>query len=220
MGKLAHAARSKPGLATKSRAAAPKAKSKPRAKASWTFGGFDGGKTLAAVGAQPKMEVSKPDDALELEADRIADRVMHGHAAAPGRARHDSDEMPGARIMRAADGETVQRKAQSQDEIEREERRSSEEERKIHRMAMGGEEEAKKVHRRAMGREEEEKKVHRMAMGKEEEEKKVHRMAMGKEEEKKVHRFVEGDGEEEGRGADGRAGDDFEEGLRFAQHGG
>src|SRR5262249_8627237 len=108
MGKLAHAARSKPGSATKPRGAPPQAKAKPtlRPKASWTFGGFDGGASLAAVGAQPKMEVSKPQDALELEADRIADRVMHGHAGGPGGARHDGDEMHGGHGVHS-----VQRKA-------------------------------------------------------------------------------------------------------------
>src|SRR5690349_6422244 len=181
MGKLAHAARSKPGPVSKPRAAAPKAKTKPRAKASWTFGGFEGGKSLAAVGAQPKMEVSKPEDALELEADRIADRVMHGHAGGAGGARPGRDEMRGGRIMRAAEEDAlgdVQRKAQSQEEIEREERCGSE-----------SDDPMKHAQRKAeKDHEDEKKKVHRMAMDKEDD-KKVHRMAMDEEDDKKVHRM-------------------------------
>jgi len=128
MGKLAHAARSKPGPGSKPPGTSPKAKARPRAKASWTFGGFDGG--LGAARAQAKMEVSKPGDALEVEADRIADRVMSGRAGGAAGAPRDRDEMGGAHLMRACDGcaeeddasKHAQRKAQAQDEIERAER--------------------------------------------------------------------------------------------------
>ena len=189
MGKLAHAARSKPGSVPKPRAASPKAKARPRVKASWTFGGFDGG-GLAAAGAQAKMEVSKPGDALEREADRMADRAMSGRAGASAGAPHDSDETHGAHVMRACDGcaedeapKNAQRKAQPQDEIERAERRGTEEERKVQRMAMG----------RSMGTEEEGK---------------VHRLAEGHGEEGEGHDAAQG------------AGDEFEDRLRFAQLGG
>jgi hypothetical protein len=198
MGKLAHAARSKPGTGPKPRGAPPKVKGRPRVKASWTFGGFDGG-GLAALGAQAKMEVSKPGDLLEREADRMADRVMTGHGGGSAGAPHDGDESHGAHVMRACDScaeedasKNAQRKAQTQDEIERAERRGMEEERKVQRMAMGAEDE-----------------------------KKVQRMAMGAEDEKKVQRLAAGHGEDaDGRDADQGAGDDFEDRLRFAQMGG
>jgi hypothetical protein len=223
MGKLAHAARKKPGPVAKPRGAAPTAKAGARAKpsltkASWTFGGFDGG-TLAAAGAQAKMEVSKPGDALEHEADRMADRAMHAHAhaGASSGAHHDTEENKhGGHVMRACDScatdeekkPHIQRKPQTEEEIERAEKRDIESQSPM-------------THAQRMAEKhgDDEKKVHRMAMGKEDD-KKVHRMAMGKEDDKKVHRLAEGDGEAEGRDEDAETSAWFEERLRGAQLGG
>src|SRR5215471_9517329 len=190
MAKVTHATRPKAASAKRARAAPAKAKAKPRAKATWTFGGFDG-KTLSRLGAQAKMEVSKPEDALEHEADRVADHVMR-MAAAPAARPRDAEEERGKRVMRevartdedkamhvqracatCADEDhahkELQRKAQTQEEIERAERRGMEAE----------EPTSRRIHRKAA-------------------------MEPPEEDRKKVHRLVEEPGEVEGSAAEGR----------------
>ncbi len=92
MGRTAHATKLGSKTGAPARGASPSAARRPKAR--WTFDAGPGA-ALAAVGAQPALEVGAPHDEFEKEADRVAERVMRmpaPPAGAPPPKKGESDE--------------------------------------------------------------------------------------------------------------------------------